>query len=108
MYSVLYTPTGRILCSIWAEGIVVGFAVLRESEDAFRGESTLLIEVAQFDNTPGILEAAIAEWDRLAETDGYDVVRFFFERPGWQKRMKMLPDAGYKQRLFVGEKHYGR
>lgn len=87
---------------------MVGFAVLRELEDDFRNEDILLIEVAQFDNVPGILEAAIAEWDRLAEADDYDVVRFYFERPGWLKRMKMLPESGYKQRIFVGEKSYGR
>lgn len=106
IYDILYQPYGRILCVISQDAVPVGMAVLVEHHSLWQGTHNLFIEAADADHLPGLLEAMIAEWDRLAAIDGYDSVRFQFNRRGWLKKMKMYESEGYKVTNQTMEKRY--
>lgn len=106
IYNQLYHH-GLILCIISDSEAVRGMMVLHECDDILAGKSLLVVDAAQLDNVPGILDAMHDEVERLVAMDQYDAVRWQFKRKGWIKKMKMQPEKGYKVVAYVAEKNYG-
>lgn len=107
MYSVLYEKEARILCVISLEETVVGMLVLSEGFDLMRYKKILSVDMCEVDTVPGILRAVESEIDRIAALDSFDAVQFQFSRKGWAKKMKMMPEKGYKILNSTAEKSYG-
>lgn len=97
---------GRILSVVREDGVVVGFVLYCQFTDALTQRNVLCVELAHLDNRPGLFEAVEVETTRLAAFDDSSIRVTIFRR-GWQKRMKMAQQTGYKVTGISLEKSHG-